>query len=137
MGETVAGFEVVVAAGSLRAVHDGAKTFPHRWTEEGVTVEADFTGAHLLHLAIAGCVLNDVYREAIPLGITIAGVRVIAAGGFDTETWQSTGVEYTVEVSSTAGNQAVERLLERVDDVAEIPRTFRGGGPVRRIEVQA
>jgi hypothetical protein len=41
--------------------------FPHRWIPGGVTVEADFTGAHLLHLAAAGCLLNDVYREAAAL----------------------------------------------------------------------
>jgi hypothetical protein len=45
-----------------------------------VTVEADFTGAHLLHLAAAGCVLNDVYREAAALGIGVDEARVVAAG---------------------------------------------------------
>jgi uncharacterized OsmC-like protein len=79
-----------------------AVRFPHRWTVGGVTVEADFTGAHLLHLAAAGCVLNDVYRQAATLGIELSGVRVTAAGGFDTGTWQSTGIDYSVEVSSDA-----------------------------------
>jgi hypothetical protein len=55
-------FEVEVSAGTMMP-GSGAR-FPHRWTPGGVTVEADFTGAHLLHLAAAGCVLNDVYREA-------------------------------------------------------------------------
>jgi hypothetical protein len=49
-------------------------------------VEADFTGAHLLHLAAVGCVLNDVYREAATLGIGLQGVRVTAVGGFDAAT---------------------------------------------------
>jgi hypothetical protein len=48
-------------------------------TPGGVTVEADFTGAHLLHLAAAGCVLNDIYREAGSLGIELGGVRVTAS----------------------------------------------------------
>ena len=56
-------FEVVVGAGSLSSTSDEAIHFSHRWTPEGVTVEAPFTGAHLLHLAAAGCVLNDLYRE--------------------------------------------------------------------------
>ena len=59
---------------------------------EGVTVEADFTGGHLLDLAAAGCVLNDVYREAAELGIEVKGVRVCAAGGSDADTWTSTGI---------------------------------------------
>jgi hypothetical protein len=33
-------------------------SFPHGWTEDGVMVEAAFTGAHLLYLAAAGCVLR-------------------------------------------------------------------------------
>ena len=82
-------FEVAVGAGTMMSASGSAVRFPHRWTPGGVTVEAGFTGGHLLHLAVAGCVLNDVYREAAALGIELAGVRVTAAGGFDTETWQS------------------------------------------------
>jgi uncharacterized OsmC-like protein len=93
-------FEVAVAAGTMRSGSGRAVRFPHRWTPEGVTVEADFTGGHLLHLAAAGCVLNDVYREAAALGIEVKGVRVRASGGFDTGTWKSTGVSYSVDVSS-------------------------------------
>ena len=57
-------FEVAVGAGTMMSASGAVVRFPHRWTPGGVTVEADFTGAHLLHLAAAGCVLNDVYREA-------------------------------------------------------------------------
>ena len=125
-------FEVAVAAGTMRSASSRAVRFPHRWTPEGVTVEADFTGAHLLHLAAVGCVLNDVYREAAALGIGVQGVRVSAAGGFDTGTWKSTGVSYSVDVSSDAPADEVAHLLEVVDEVAEIPRALRAGTPVRR-----
>jgi hypothetical protein len=54
------GFDVVVSAGTLSSSDTDAVRFPHRWTPEGVTVDADFTGAHLLHLAAAGCVLNEL-----------------------------------------------------------------------------
>ena len=43
-------FDVVVSAGSLRSNDAHAIQFPHRWTSEGVIVEAAFSGAHLLHL---------------------------------------------------------------------------------------
>jgi uncharacterized OsmC-like protein len=124
-------FDVVVGAGSLRSAR--AVQFPHRWTPEGVTVEADFTGAHLLHLAAAGCVLNDVYREAATLGIELDGVRVSAHGGFDTDTWQSTGISYSVQVRSSASAEKLAHLLDVVDAVAEIPRAIRSGAPVYRI----
>ena len=51
-------FEVAVGAGSTRSAAETAARFPHRWTPGGVTVEADFTGAHLLHLATAGVSLT-------------------------------------------------------------------------------
>src|SRR5258707_369745 len=88
-------FEVTVGAGTMMADSGAATRFAHRWTPGGVTVEADFTGGHLLHLAAAGCVLNDLYREAAALGIELKGARVIAAGGFDTATWRSTGICYS------------------------------------------
>jgi uncharacterized OsmC-like protein len=125
-------FEVTVASGTMRSASSRAVSFPHRWTPEGVTVEADFTGGHLLHLAAAGCVLNDVYREAAALGIEVKGVRVSAAGGFDTGTWKSTGISYSVDVSADDHADELAHLLEVVDEVAEIPRALRAGAPVRR-----
>jgi anti-sigma factor RsiW len=77
-------------------------------------------------------VLNDLYREAAASGVTLDGVRVTAEGGFDTGTWTSTGIAYAVEVDSPAPAAEVDRLLARVDDVAEIPRAVRAGAPVRR-----
>lgn len=126
-------FGVVVSAGTFRSDNERAIRFPHRWTSEGVTVEADFTGAHLLHLAAAGCVLNDIYREADELGIRIDGVRVSAEGGFDAETWKSSGITYQVELSSPASGRSLARLLDRVDHVAEIPRAIRAGATVQRL----
>jgi hypothetical protein len=127
-GET---YEVTVGAGSLRTT--GGWSLPHRWTPEGVSVEGDFTGAHLLHLSVAGCVLNDVYREAGPLGVAIAGVRVRARGGFDGGTWTSTGIAYDVEVDAPDATAAdIQQLLDVVDAVAEIPRAVRQGAPVLR-----
>ncbi|MCU1656363.1 MAG: osmotically inducible protein OsmC [Pseudonocardiales bacterium] len=123
-------FEVVVGAGSLRS--DGVQ-FPHRWTPGGVSVEAVFTGGHLLHLAAAGCVLNDLSREADALGIELYGVRVSAAGGVDPQTWQSSGVAYPVELRSSATSDQLNNLLDIVDDVAEVPRAIRAGAPVRRV----
>lgn len=125
-------FEVVVGAGTLRSHDSDAVGLPHRWTDGGVTVETVFSGAHLLHLAVAGCVLNDVYREAERLGVEVRGVRVTAGGGFDPETWQSSGIGYAVEVDSEASANDIDRLLATVDAVAEIPKAVRQGGAVSR-----
>ena len=126
-------FEVTVGAGTMMADSGAAARFPHRWTSGGVTVEGDFTGGHLLHLAAAGCVLNDLYREAAALGIELDGFCATAAGGFDTANWQSTGIDYSVEVSSGAPADQIAHLLEVVDQVAEHPRAIRAGATVRRV----
>lgn len=126
-------YDVVVGAGTMRSGATDAVVFGHRWTSEGVTVDAAFTGAHLLHLAAAGCVLNDVYREAELRGIALRGVRVFATGGFNTETWQSTGISYVTEVDTDASQTEVDLLLHAVDSVAEIPRSIRAGATVQRV----
>ena len=123
-------FRVAVSAGSLRG---GTGThLPHRWTPEGVDVETESTGAHLLHVAVAACVLNDLYREGGLLGIEVAGARVSVAGGFDGATWRSTGVTYVVELDSPASPSEQDALVATVDAVAEIPRALRHGAQVRR-----
>jgi hypothetical protein len=127
----VTSFAVTVAAGSLAAPGDGTWQLPHRWTDGGVVVEASFTGAHLLHLAAAGCVLNDLYREASALGIALDGVRVAASGGFDDE-WASTGISYEVQLASAASAGELDQLLALVDEVAEIPRALRASTTVTR-----
>jgi len=128
-------FAVVCASGSyLGSLGDERSVthFDHRWTAGGVEVAAPFTGAHLLHAAVAGCVLNDLYREAQRLGIQLDGARVRSTGGFDQE-WASTGIRYAVEVDSPADPTAIEQLLRIVDEVAEIPRAIRAGAGVQRL----
>ncbi|MCV2393009.1 OsmC family peroxiredoxin [Actinotalea sp. M2MS4P-6] len=125
-------FTVAVAAGSYRAGGDGAlATLPHRWTRAGVEVHGELTGAHVLHLSVAVCVLNDVYREAEVLGVTVHGVRVRASGGFGDD-WASTGIVYAVDVASPDDDSRVAALVARVDEVAEIPRALRHATVVTR-----
>jgi hypothetical protein len=68
----------------------------------------------------------------VALGLELNGVRVTAAGTFDTTTWRSAGIDYTVELSSDALAGELARLLAVVDDVAEIPQAIRAGAPVQR-----
>jgi hypothetical protein len=105
---------------------------PHVWTEPGVFVQAAPNGAGVLHVAVALCVLNDLFREGDALGVPVRGARVSARGQFDTESWVSTGITYAVEVDSAAPADAVAKLVDRVDEVAEIPRVLRAGLTVER-----
>jgi uncharacterized OsmC-like protein len=128
------GFVVKAASGSFRSSVRPDAELPHMWTQGGVAVETQFTGAHLLHLATAACVLNDLYREAAQADIELRGVRVTADGDFDRDTWRSTGIRYRVELDSDADKGDLAELVSSVDDVAEIPKALRAGTGVTRIE---
>jgi uncharacterized OsmC-like protein len=123
---------VTLAAGSLMADAADGWVIPHVWTERGVVVRAAPNGAGVLHVAVALCVLNDIFREGEALGVPVQGVRVAARGVFDTESWVSTGITYTVEVDSTASAETVAKVVARAEEIAEIPRVLRAGMSVER-----
>jgi uncharacterized OsmC-like protein len=91
----------------------------------------EFTGGHLLHLAVAGCVYNDLFREAAARGITLTHVEVTADGGFAGDPCASTGIGYTVHVQGDASADALEALVAHVERIAEVPSAIRLGGDVR------
>ncbi len=122
-------FGVRATSGSLRA--EAGTVLQHAWTEAGVVASPTANGAHLLHLSVALCVLNDTYREAERLGITLRGIAVEADGGFD-DAWRSTGIEYSVRLEADAPAEVLARLAAAVDAVAEIPRALRAGASVSR-----
>jgi putative redox protein len=90
-----------------------------------------FNGGELLHLAVAGCVSNDLFREARTAGIGLRRVRVTARGGFAGAPAVSSGIEYEVEVEGDADPKRLEALVAHVDAVAEIPNSLRRGTTVR------
>jgi uncharacterized OsmC-like protein len=89
-----------------------------------------FNGGQLLYLAIAGCVSNDLFREAAAEGIDLQRVRVVARGDFSGDPPVSTAVEYDVELSGDASPEALRELAVRVDEIAEIPNSLRRGTTV-------
>jgi hypothetical protein len=54
---------VTVVAGSYLTAEEDRVRLPHVWTPGGVGVATDFTSAHLLHLAVAGCVPDVEQRQ--------------------------------------------------------------------------
>jgi uncharacterized OsmC-like protein len=90
----------------------------------------EFTGGHLLHLAVAGCVHNDLFREALARGIRLTHVEVRADGGFAGEPCESTGVAYAVDLRGDASQRELEDLVAHVERIAEVPSALRLGGQV-------
>lgn len=90
-----------------------------------------FNGGELLHLAVAGCVSNDLFREADSRGIVLTRVIVTAEGQFGGDPAVSTGIAYRVEVDVDAADDDLRDLVRHVDEIAEIPTSLRRGTKVR------
>jgi len=89
-----------------------------------------FNGGQLLHLAVAGCVSNDLFREAAKREVTLTRVVVTVDGGFGGQPVVSTGISYSVEVAGPAPEADLVALVNHVDAIAEIPNSLRQGTPV-------
>ena len=90
-----------------------------------------FSGGQLLNLAVAGCISNDLFREAARRGIRLDHVRVVAESDYTGSPATSTPIEYQVELSGDATQEALADLVAYVDAIAEIPNSIRRGTEVR------
>lgn len=95
-----------------------------------------FSGGQLLNLAVAGCISNDLFREAARAGITLRRVRVAVLSDYLGDPAVSTPIEYQVEVEGEAPQNSLRELVERVDEIAEIPNSIRRGTEVRLTSVR-
>ena len=89
-----------------------------------------FNGGQLLHLAVAGCVSNDLFREARVRGITLRRVVVIVDGDFAGKPAVSSGITYQVEIEGDAPRDQLDDLVRYVDEIAEISGSLRKGTSV-------
>ena len=91
----------------------------------------DFNGGQLLYLAVAGCISNDLFREARAEGIELSSVRVKVGGDFVGEPAVSDEILYEVEVEGDAPQERLRVLVDHVDEIAEVPNSLRRGTRVR------
>lgn len=92
-----------------------------------------FNGGQLLYLAVAGCISNDLFREAPCFGVHLDSVRVTVDGDFSGDPAVSGPVTYALELS---GSGDLETLAREVDTIAEIPNSLRQGTPVSLAEIR-
>ncbi|MGZ4807454.1 MAG: OsmC family protein [Ilumatobacteraceae bacterium] len=90
-----------------------------------------FNGGQRLHLAVAGCISNDLFREAAVRGIELTRVVVRVDGGYEGRPAVSTGISYSIELEGRAAVNDLQSLVEHVDNIAEIPNSLRNGTEVR------
>jgi hypothetical protein len=105
----------------------------HRTKRAALDMEM-LSGGHLLHLAIAGCLFNDILREAPVRGISIDHLSVSADGDFDER--GSTGIRYQITIESPAERSDIERLVADMEAAATIPQALRSGASVERTELR-
>jgi uncharacterized OsmC-like protein len=96
-----------------------------------------FNGGQLLYLAVAGCISNDLFREALAEGISLTHVRVTVRGDFSGEPAVSEEISYEVEIDGDAAPERLRTLVQHVDGIAEIPNSLRRGTPVRLGSIHA
>jgi putative redox protein len=101
--------------------------------EEGGGGGLGFNGGQLLYLAVAGCISNDLFRDARAAGIELSRVRVRVEGDFVGDPAVSEEIHYEVDVSGDAPEERLRKLIDRVDEVAEIPNSLREGTSVRLV----
>jgi uncharacterized OsmC-like protein len=94
----------------------------HRAGAVEVGVEV-LSGGHLLHLALAGCVFNNIFRLAGERGITLRDCRITVDGGF-TDT-ASTGIDYEVEISGSAPAEELEGIVRAAGADSTIANVLR------------
>jgi uncharacterized OsmC-like protein len=91
----------------------------------------------LLYLAVAGCISNDLFREALAEGISLTHVQVTVRGDFSGDPAVSGEISYEVEIDGDAAPERLRRLVQHVDDIAEIPNSLRHGTAVRLDSIHA
>jgi putative redox protein len=95
-----------------------------------------FNGGQLLYLAVAGCISNDLFREAPALGVELESVRISVDGDFAGDPPVSGPIVYSVELTSGSDPDRVRELVNLVDRIAEIPNSLRQGTPVALGEIR-
>jgi uncharacterized OsmC-like protein len=95
------------------------------------------TGGHVLHLALAQCVFNNVLRIARDRELSLTDVSVMADGDFDAEGTASTGIDCTIELSGDAEQSDLVSVAEAAFADSTVVAVLRRGAAVELTSVRA
>jgi uncharacterized OsmC-like protein len=127
--------EISVAPAGGEAVSPAAFTVDHHIVDRAEVRAASLSGGHLMHLAVAGCLFNDVLRAARARGIEVDELRVSADGGFEGDPLASTGITYEVDLAADAPDEVLRALVAECEAKAAIPYMLREGTSVEASSV--
>jgi hypothetical protein len=94
------------------------------------------TGGHVLHLALAQCVFNNVLRIARDRGLVLTDLSVVADGDFNAEGTASTGIECSIELGGNANRSDLLNVAEAAFKDSTVAAVLRRGGPVELASVR-
>jgi uncharacterized OsmC-like protein len=100
------------------------------------SAELDFetpTGGHLLHLALAGCVFNNVIRLSADRGIELTDASVRVGGGF-TSDGESTGIHVDISMVAAANGAQVTALRREAFENSTVVYVLRKATSVELID---
>ena len=115
------------------SVRTGAASQPLAVPRKPAGGGSAINGGEFLMLALATCYCNDLYREALRLGIVITSAQVEATAEFPGIGLAATNIRYRAIVESSAAPEVVAELLRQTDAVAEVHNTVRSGVPVELV----
>jgi putative redox protein len=125
------GIQIRKAEASARAIDPGDVIFKHHHAGHAQVRIETLTGGHLLHLAVAGCLFNDILRVAAERGITVNQLEVSADGDFDGEPAGSTGISYSVRIAGDAPKTSYAASSTTANRTPRIGNTLQRSTPVR------
>lgn len=124
------GVQIRIADGSAPAVPLGKVVVEHHRTPSAEITAEVLSGGHVLHLAVACCLFNDLLRMASDRGIDVTDLRVSADGGFAGTPVVSTGVSYDIDIAGDAPDDVLRQLVADAERDASIPLTLARSTPV-------
>ena len=77
-------------------------------------------GGNLLHLALAGCVFNNVLRISGERGIRVTDAGVVVTGGFSEDGMESTGIACKVTIKGEGGDDVLVKIARDAFDDSSI-----------------
>jgi len=130
------GIEIATAPPDTPGIEPGTLVFDHHLTDRArITIET-LSGGHLLHLAVAGCLFNDILREAANRGVTITDLQIAADGAFAGDPLLSSGVTYAVTIAGDATDAELRSLVADCEAASAVALSLRRGTPVEAGEVR-
>ncbi|UNX56178.1 OsmC family protein [Georgenia sp. TF02-10] len=108
----------------------GSVTVEHHRTPRAEVTAEVLSGGHVLHLAVACCLFNDILALAAERGVEVTDLTVSADGGFRPAPPDPPVVSYDIQVAGRAPQDVLRRLVADAEADASVPGLLRRGAEV-------